>query len=71
MWTAINHWNVYYEVQGEGEPVLLIHGIPTSAFIWRKQIEALWARFRVYAPDLLGWRGKPAHLRLVSGPTSF
>lgn len=55
MWTTVNHWNVYYEVQGEGEPVLLIHGIPTSAFIWRKQIEALSARFRVYAPDLLGW----------------
>ncbi|MCL5960204.1 MAG: alpha/beta fold hydrolase, partial [Chloroflexi bacterium] len=55
MWTTINRWNVYYEVQGEGEPVLLIHGIPTSSFIWRKQVAALSARFRVYAPDLLGW----------------
>lgn len=55
MWTTINHWNVYYEVQGDGEPVLLIHGIPTSSFIWRKQVEALSTRFRVYAPDLPGW----------------
>ncbi|MBI3287034.1 MAG: alpha/beta hydrolase [Chloroflexi bacterium] len=51
----VNRWNVYYEVEGEGEPVLLLHGIPTSSFIWRRQIEALSSRFRVYAPDLLGW----------------
>ena len=55
MWTTINHWNVYFEVQGEGAPVLLMHGIPTSSFIWRKQVEALSTCFRVYAPDLPGW----------------
>jgi pimeloyl-ACP methyl ester carboxylesterase len=62
MWVKINHWNIYYEARGEGEPMLLIHGIPTSSFIWRKQIEALSARFHVYAPDLLGWgySDKPA-----------
>lgn len=41
MWMKVNRWNVYYEVEGEGEPVLLLHGIPTSSFIWRRQIEAL------------------------------
>jgi len=55
MWTKVNRWNIYYEVRGEGEPILLIHGMPTSSFIWRRQIEALSARFRVYALDLLGW----------------
>ncbi|MBI4491635.1 MAG: alpha/beta hydrolase [Chloroflexi bacterium] len=55
MWAQVNHWNIHYEVQGEGDPVLLLHGIPTSSFIWRRQIEALSGRFRVYAPDLLGW----------------
>lgn len=55
MFMKVNHWNIYYEVQGEGEPVLLIHGIPTSSFIWRRQISALSAQFRVYALDLLGF----------------
>lgn len=62
MWTTINSRRVYYEMQGEGEPVLLLHGIPTGSFIWRHQIEALSKQYRVYAPDLLGWghSDKPA-----------
>jgi len=47
---------VAYEADGEGAPVVLIHGTPSHSFIWRK----IWpdlagAGYRVYRYDLLGF----------------
>jgi pimeloyl-ACP methyl ester carboxylesterase len=42
--------------QGEGTPVLLLHGFPDSADVWRHQMAALAAAgFRAIAPDLRGF----------------
>ena len=42
--------------EGEGEPVLLLHGFPDSAHVWRHQIPALVAAgYRVIAPDQRGF----------------
>jgi pimeloyl-ACP methyl ester carboxylesterase len=43
----------YYD-EGQGPPILLLHGCPFSSFIWRKVIPILSPRFRCLAPDLLG-----------------
>jgi len=43
----------YYE-EGEGKPLLLLHGCPFSSYIWRKVIPLLSPRYRCLAPDLLG-----------------
>jgi pimeloyl-ACP methyl ester carboxylesterase len=43
----------YYE-EGNGEPLLLLHGCPFSSFIWRKVIPRLSSHYRCLAPDLLG-----------------
>lgn len=40
---------------GEGSPVLLLHGFPTSSMLWRREAALLSARMRVLAPDLLGY----------------
>jgi len=40
---------------GEGPPVLLLHGFPTSSFLWRREAWLLAQRMRVIAPDLLGY----------------
>lgn len=45
---------VAYLDEGEGEPLLLLHGCPFSAYQWRDAIPRLATRFRVIAPDLLG-----------------
>jgi len=45
---------VAYLDEGEGPPVLLLHGCPFSAFVWRHVIIELRSRFRCLAPDLLG-----------------
>jgi pimeloyl-ACP methyl ester carboxylesterase len=42
--------------EGEGRPVLLLHGFPDSARLWRRQVPALvGAGMRVVAPDLRGF----------------
>jgi pimeloyl-ACP methyl ester carboxylesterase len=42
--------------EGDGQPVLLLHGFPDSSYLWRKQVPALVAGgFRVIAPDLRGF----------------
>lgn len=46
---------VHFIEEGEGEPVLLLHGYPQSSSCWRHQIPALAARHRVVAPDWPGF----------------
>ncbi|HEX3057510.1 MAG TPA: alpha/beta fold hydrolase [Gaiellaceae bacterium] len=49
--------------EGEGPPVLLLHGEPTSSYLWRNVIPPLVANgHRAVAPDLIGFgrSDKPA-----------
>jgi len=46
---------VHYVDEGSGDPVLLLHGEPTWSYLYRKMIPPLAARFRVIAPDYLGF----------------
>ena len=40
---------------GEGDPIVLIHGIPESWKCWQHQIPKLATQFKVYAIDLKGY----------------
>jgi pimeloyl-ACP methyl ester carboxylesterase len=45
----------YVEDQGSGRPILLLHGWPDSAYLWRNQIPFLVkSGFRAITPDLRG-----------------
>jgi pimeloyl-ACP methyl ester carboxylesterase len=46
---------VFYRKAGAGEPILLLHGFPTSSFDWRKLIAPLSRLGLVIAPDLYGF----------------
>lgn len=46
---------VSYVEQGTGEPVILMHGIPTWGYLWQGLMPALARRYRVLIPDLLGF----------------
>ena len=39
---------------GEGQPIVLLHGNPTSSYLWRNVIPHLRALGRCLAPDLIG-----------------
>jgi haloalkane dehalogenase len=43
-----------YHERGEGRPVLLLHGNPTSSYLWRDVIPELEGCGRLIAPDLIG-----------------
>ena len=43
----------YVEV-GEGDPIVLLHGNPTSSYLWRNVLPHLKPRGRCIAPDLIG-----------------
>jgi pimeloyl-ACP methyl ester carboxylesterase len=49
-----NAVSVHYQENGQGMPVLLLHGFPFDHHIWRAQVEALKASYRVITPDLRG-----------------
>src|ERR1700676_3302711 len=43
-----------YHERGGGRPVLLLHGNPTSSYLWRDVISELDGLGRLIAPDLIG-----------------
>jgi haloalkane dehalogenase len=43
-----------YVDEGEGRPIVFLHGNPTSSYLWRDVIPYVADRGRVIAPDLVG-----------------
>jgi haloalkane dehalogenase len=50
----VNGHTMHYVVQGKGKPVVFIHGIPTSSYIWRNVMSRVAAHHRCIALDLMG-----------------
>ena len=51
----LNEIRIYYRYAGGGNPVLLLHGWPTSSYLWRKVIKPLSKEHYIIAPDLAGF----------------
>ncbi len=52
----VNGSRMHYVDEGEGDPILLLHGNPTWSFLYRKFIPRLTAAgYRVVAPDHIGF----------------
>ncbi|MGZ4335023.1 MAG: alpha/beta fold hydrolase [Gaiellaceae bacterium] len=61
--TVLDGRHMHVVDEGDGAPVLLLHGEPTSSFLWRDVIPPLVAAgHRAVAPDLIGFgrSDKPA-----------
>jgi haloalkane dehalogenase len=43
-----------YVEEGDGDPIVFLHGNPTSSYLWRNIIPHLTALGRCIAPDLIG-----------------
>ncbi|MGH2723488.1 MAG: alpha/beta fold hydrolase [Actinomycetota bacterium] len=70
---GVSSGEMAYVDEGDGPAVLLLHGFPTSSHLWRELVPALAPRFRVIAPDLLGYgasdkpMGADLHIRAQAG----
>ena len=53
--TRIGPADIYYQVSGAGEPVVLVHGLSGSTRWWRYNVEALARHFQVYVIDLISF----------------
>jgi pimeloyl-ACP methyl ester carboxylesterase len=53
----VGQQTIYYQVagEGEGEPVVLVHGLSASSRWWVRNIPALAQRYQVYLLDLPGF----------------
>ena len=51
---TINGKRIAYLEAGSGDPIVLLHGNPTSSYLWRNVIPHLEGLGRVIAPDLIG-----------------
>ena len=58
-----------YQEEGEGAPIVFLHGNPTSAYLWRNVIPHLKGLGRCLVPDLIGM-GESDPLP-ESGPNSY
>lgn len=58
-----------YIDEGEGDPIVFLHGNPTSSFLWRNVMPHLEGKGRLLAPDLIGM-GDSEKLD-NSGPESY
>lgn len=46
---------MHYVEEGSGDPILVLHGNPTSSYLWRNVIPHLAPLGRTIAPDLIGY----------------
>lgn len=51
---SVHGKSMAYVESGEGDPILFLHGNPTSSYLWRNIMPHLAARGRCIAPDLIG-----------------
>ncbi|UCC83985.1 MAG: haloalkane dehalogenase [Gemmatimonadota bacterium] len=57
----VNGSKIHYVDEGSGDPVLFVHGNPTSSYLWRNIIPYVSSSHRAVAMDLIGMgkSGKP------------
>jgi len=53
-YTDIKGSKIHYIDVGSGDPILFLHGNPTSSYLWRNIIPYLQPKARCIAPDLIG-----------------
>ena len=67
---VVNGKRLAYIEEGHGDPIVLLHGNPTSSYLWRNVIPELMASGRVIAPDLIG-QGDSEKLSVSEGPGRY
>lgn len=61
---------IAYIDEGEGDPIVFLHGNPTSSYLWRNVMPELAGKGRLIAPDLIG-QGDSDKLDPADGPERY
>ncbi len=48
-------YQIFYKEEGSGEPLILVHGFPTSSWDWNKIWNTLIEKYKVYTLDMMGY----------------
>ena len=67
---TVNGKQIAYVDEGSGDPIVLLHGNPTSSFLWRNVVPELVDSGRVIVPDLIG-QGDSEKLPASEGPGRY
>lgn len=67
---SLNGQNIYCDVTGSGDPLLLLHGLGSSGRDWEEQVPAFSTRYQVITPDLIGF-GRSSKLTQACGIPEF
>lgn len=67
---SVNGKQIAYVEEGSGDPIVLLHGNPTSSFLWRNVVPELTESGRVIVPDLIG-QGDSEKLPASDGPGRY
>jgi hypothetical protein len=51
---SVHDLTMTYREAGDGDPIVLLHGNPTSSYLWRHVLPGLEGLGRCLAPDLIG-----------------
>ena len=62
----VGKYNIRYQTVGEGEPIVLVHGLSGSTLWWRRNVPELAQHYKVYLVDLPGFGvGRRKHGRFA------
>lgn len=72
LYTTVQGYRTRYWAQGSGEPIVLVHGLGSSAESWLLNVDGLAEHYRVLVPDILcfGRTAKPVDTSEYSLPRS-
>lgn len=68
--TTVKGHHLAHVEMGSGDPIVLLHGNPTSSYLWREVMPPLAGVGRVIAPDLIG-HGDSDKLPASEGPGRY
>ena len=62
-------YEIFYREEGIGDPLVLVHGFPTSSWDWNKIWSKLISDYKVYTIDMLGYgfSSKPKDFKYTIG----